>query len=365
MAIRNRLLCAVIAAWVLCAPALSWAGEMDYAQSYIYDRNGQQVDLGAQPLGFPSGNFSSAMARDRILQAQLAEQGLSLKVRNFLKGPDLIQHLDGSRLEAGLLGDMPTLTAAANGDMVIVALVKQTYSSVVGRDAASMSDLKGRRIAVAVGTSAHHALMRGLNSVGLDEKDISEIPMGVDDMPQFLAQGRIDAFAAWEPAPTIALNAGMGARVVFRGISTDFFVLSRPFVQTRPKAAQALVASFLRAFNWMASNRENLMRSVQWSLADSAAFSGKPARLTADQVASIIRREILDVPSAPAIPLMGGDGRALLQSEFDFLTGLGRLPAHVGWDKIARSFDRDMVNLMMADPVHHRIDQFDYAEDGL
>lgn len=345
----------------LALPHGAAAAEAGYAAAYAYERGGNRIDLGVQPLGYPSGMFSSAMARDRILAAALAKAGMDMRAHPFLKGPDIVDFLDGERLEAALLGDMPTILAATSGDVAIVGLVKQTFSSVVARNAGQIAELKGKRVGYAAGSSAHHALLRGLRSAGLSERDVVLVPTGVEAMPEALAAGKIDAFAAWEPAPTLALQQDGGARIVYRGISTDYFVISQAFLRRHPEAGREVVAAFVRALNWMASSQEALAQTCEWTLADGAAFSGRPQKTPVDQAAAIVRREILDVVSAPVMPKRAADGKELLESEFAFLKELGKVPADTPWEKVGGSFARGLLLEVLAKPGRYRLTDFDYA----
>ena len=357
---RLAIIVTLTIAIVVAASGNGRAEDADYTATYSYDQGGAGLDLGGQPLGYPSGMFSSVMARDKILRRRLAALGMELRPHFYLKGFDMIDLLDGQRLKAGLLGDMPTILTAVTNDVAIVALVKQTFSSVITRDMAQIGELKGKRIANAFGSSAHHALLRGLRSVGLSEKDVTLVPLNVDEMPEALARGSIDAFAAWEPAPSIALRGGNAFKVVYRGLSTDYFVLSRAFIQRHPDGAREVVAAFVRALNWMSSSQEALLQSSSWTLADGAAFSGRAQKTTPEQAAAIVRQEILDVASAPVIPRKGADGRDLLQSEFEFLQGLGKIPPGIGWDRVASSFARDLLREVIERQGRYQLSDFDY-----
>jgi hypothetical protein len=98
------------------------------------------VDLGVQPLGYPSGVISSVMRHDRILQKALNDARLPLKLHPFQRGADMVGLLGERRLEAGLLGDMPTLLSASVGQVWIVGLVKWVFRSNVTGDSGNVTD---------------------------------------------------------------------------------------------------------------------------------------------------------------------------------------------------------------------------------
>ena len=105
----------------------------EYFDKYGLSPASAPLDLGIQPLGYPSGLISAVMQHDRILKDALIKAGHPLQAHAFRRGADMVKPLADKRLEAGLLGDMPTILAAASGSIWIVGLVKQTSTAIVAR----------------------------------------------------------------------------------------------------------------------------------------------------------------------------------------------------------------------------------------
>lgn len=355
------LACSTRRQWLAWSGALlaSSAGAAEYYDAYGLQSASPETDLGLQPLGYPSGVLSSVIQRDRILQAALVQAQTPLRTHPFRRGADMVPLLADRRLEAALLGDMPTLLAAAVGQISVVGLVKQTTTAVVARDNLVARQLKGKRIACVEASSAHLTLLQGLAAAGLEEKQITLVAMGVQDMPQALDSGDVDAFAAWEPAPTLALARNPRNHIVFRGASSDYFVLERRFVKAQPQAAQQLAAALARAVEWMRASATHLQQAARWALEDTARFAGSPSALTSAQVMAITRRELLDIPSAPV--LIDTDGPPRLKAEFDFLQRLGKLPAGASWAHVDTALSYDGLAQVLEDPRRYRVQQFDYA----
>lgn len=316
------------------------------------------VDVGVQPLGIPSGVVSAVMQRDRVLQRALEVSRGTAVFHPFWRGPEIVPLLNRRQLEVGLLGDMPTLMATVGGQAVIVGLVKQTSTAIVGRGVIQVGELAGKRIGYVEGSSAHHTLLQGLRSAGLDEQRVQLLPLAVSEMPEALAAGRIDAFAGWEPAPAIALAASRDNRVVFRGLTSDYLVFGRAFAERQPESALQVAASFVRALEWMRRSQSNLERAVRWMKADALAFSGKPVGVTDAQAVRIVRQDLLEVPSAPAIPERLS--RPPLRGEFDFLSRQGRLPEGAQWSAVEAALRYDGLARVIADPKRYRLSVFDY-----
>jgi len=349
----RKVLCGLLLVPLLAGGPAAAGGPRDLPQA-----DSPAVDVGVQPLGIPSGVISAVMQRDRVLQRALAELGLPGRFHAFWRGPEIVPLLATRQLEAGLLGDMPTLMATVGGQAVIVGLVKQTSTAVVGRGIVQVGELAGRRIAYVEGSSAHHTLLQGLRSAGLDEQRVKLVPMAVTEMPGALAAGQIDAFAGWEPASATALAASRENRVVFRGLTSDYLVFGRRFVEQQPAAALQLTAAFVRALEWMRRSQANLERAVRWMKADAQALSGKPVAVSDEQAARITRQDILDVPSAPAIP--GRLTASPLRGEFDFLARQGRLPTDARWTNVEAAFRYEGLAQVMTGEHRYRLAVFDY-----
>ena len=349
--------------WLILAlvTGTSLAHAEDYFDRYGLTPKSASVDVGIQPLGYPSGVISAVMRRDRTLQKELLAIGRPLKTHAFRRGADMIGLLSDQRLEVGLLGDMPTLTLASTGRIWIAGLVKQSSTAIIARGEGQVKNLAGRKIGYVPVSSAHHTLLQGLASAGLNESHVTLVAMGVDDMPAALERGDIDAFAAWEPAPTLALQTNQRNNVVFRGRTADYLVIEREFARRDPVAATQIVTALARAIEWMRRSQGNVEKAARWALADHASFAGKTPGLAVDRVVAITRREILSVPSAPVI--VPASGREVpLKSEFDFLQRLGKLPEQANWEHVSKSFGNDTLARVMMDPQRHQLSLFDYDD---
>jgi len=339
----------------------AYADAPAYYERYGLTPGSPAVDVGIQPLGYPAGVLTTVLRHDEILKRRLAELGQPLQTHPFQRGADMLALFSDKRLEAGLLGDMPTLIAAASGEVSIVGLAKQSPTAIVARDQTQVRGLAGKRIAYVEVSSAHQTLLQGLSAAGIKEGDVRLVPMRVDDMPEALKRGDIDAFAAWEPAPSIALAANPANRIVFRGLSSDYFVVSKAFVRRSPAAVDTLVAGYVRAIEWLRLSQKNIERAARWAQADAESFSGRPSPLPAEKIVAITRRELLNVPSAPSIINNPKTPRPLL-GEFGFLKRLNKLPADGEWSRVADALNNDLLPRVQTDPRRHETGRFDYRD---
>src|SRR6478609_8810042 len=116
-------------------------------------------------------------------QGALEKRFPSAKVQwiEFPAGPQLLEALSVGSLEFGLTGDSPPVFAQAAGkDLLYVGAEPPKPDSsalLVLNDSPirRLSDLKGRKIALQKGSSAHYLLVRAVEKAGLQWNDIQPV----------------------------------------------------------------------------------------------------------------------------------------------------------------------------------------------
>ena len=330
------------------------------AEAGTPDAGGKVIAIGVQPLAFPEAMFGEVIKRDRILRDQLAKTGWSVRQHPYLKGNDMFEHLGQDKLEAAMLGDIPTINAMSFHNMLAVGLLKHGFASVVTNRFANLADLKGKKVGNGFGSTAHYTLLEGLATVGLSEKDIQWVEINVNDMPAALESGKVDAFSAWEPAPTIALTKNPDFFAVYRGVSNSYLVLSRKLVEQQPQVARQFIAAFPRALYWMKKDPDNLRRAAQWALQAQQEITKKPPALSVEQAMEIAKREAVDIPGAPMLPKTETTSVGRMANQLRFLKQIGKIPETVFWDGVVTNFAPQLMEEVLRHPARYRVFAYDY-----
>ena len=95
------------------------------------------------------------------------------------------------------------LRSTANAEIRVILTVAEYDYRIVARRSAGVRtamDLRGKKIATSLNSSAHFYIVKTLQSVGLSEPDVTVVGMTPPEMPAALARGDVDAVAIWEPA---------------------------------------------------------------------------------------------------------------------------------------------------------------------
>ncbi|MBT6052953.1 MAG: ABC transporter substrate-binding protein [Candidatus Scalindua sp.] len=327
---------------------------------YDFSNTEEVFNLGTQPFFSPTGLITETMKRDNVLHKALSELGIKARFFPFLNGNDVNLFLRRGDIDAGIGGDMPTITAAATSEIVVTSLIQQGFTSILAKHPIMIRKLKGKKIGYTKGSNAHYALLRALASDGLDVSQVQLIPMDVDKMPEALSSGEIAAFSAWEPTPTITLNKYHETTVIHKYISSGFMYFTKTFSENHPEAVRHIIAAEVRALKWLRSNRENLLLACDWSIQASKALANREIGLTVAQGALLAAADIISYTGPPFIPNRDLSLEGPLRAEFQLLKAIGKVPTSTRWEKVYNSFDLNIMSDILTGSRKYKINEFNY-----
>jgi sulfonate transport system substrate-binding protein len=125
--------------------------------------------------------------------------------KSFTSGPPLLEALNAGAIDLGGVGNTPPLFAAAAKSKIEVVsgatMGAKGDAIVVPKNSpiTSVADLKGKKVAVAEGSSANYNLLAQLAKAGLSYKDISVQNLQPADALAAFSAGHVDAWAIWDP----------------------------------------------------------------------------------------------------------------------------------------------------------------------
>ena len=138
-----------------------------------------------------------------------------------------------------------------NPDIRVILTVAEYAYHIVARRTAGIrtaADLRGRKIATALNTSANFYLVKTLSSAGMSEKDVTVVGMAPPDMPAALARGDVDAVSIWEPAAEQASKALGADAVILQGPNyRELFDLNTTAAALADPAKRAAIVDVVRA----------------------------------------------------------------------------------------------------------------------
>jgi len=240
----------------------------------------------------------------------------------FPAGPQLLEALSVGSLEFGLTGDSPPVFAQAAGKELVYVGVeppKPDSSAILvlgDSPIRSLAGLKGKKIALQKGSSAHYLLVRAVDKAGLRWDEIQPIYLAPADARAAFERKSVDAWAIWDPFYA-AIELAIKPRVLATGrdlsSNNSFYLASRPFATQHGQTLAALLEELTRADALVQSNRADAIKLV-------SEFSG----LDAGVVSLFIQRR----PASPVGPLNAA-AIADQQRVADAFVRLGLIPRAV------------------------------------
>lgn len=112
------------------------------------------------------------------------------------------------------------LRSIADPDIRVILTVAEYSYRIVARKSAgiqTISDLRGKKIATSLNSSAHFYIAKTLRTAGLAESDVTVLGLPPSGMPSALAKGDIDAVSIWEPAAEKSVQALGVDAVILQG----------------------------------------------------------------------------------------------------------------------------------------------------
>ncbi|MFI7611741.1 ABC transporter substrate-binding protein [Nonomuraea terrae] len=239
----------VLAVMLACAAACGGSGgAADAADGgRVTLRVGDQKGTGMQALLEASG--------------QLKDLPYDITWSQFTSGPPMLEAVNAGSVDVGTVGNAPPVFAAAAGSKITIVGVSEKglggQAVVVpsGSPITTVAGLKGKKIAVAKGSSANYHLLAVLKKNGLSFADISPQYLQPPDALAALSTGRVDAWAIWDPYTAQAQHQ-IGARILVdaTGYANGFeFQIAGTDALGDPARARALgdlMARVRRAHTW-------------------------------------------------------------------------------------------------------------------
>lgn len=196
--------------------------------------------------------------------------------QSLLQRPPLLEALSAGAVDIGGVGDSPPIFAqAAGAQLAIVAVLRLSpkYEALlVPKDSSvrEIAGLKGKKIAVAKGSGAHHLLLAALERAGLSMTDIQPVYLAPTDAQPAFASGDVDAWAVWDPSAVDAVLHGSRRLLDGEGLIPGLnFQVASPAALADPARARLLGDYLARA-----------QRAQKYANAHREAWANRYAELT-------------------------------------------------------------------------------------
>lgn len=326
--------------------------------TYQFNKDGRHIYFGTQPLAI-EGVITEVMRRDSTLKKNLKAIGLEIVFYPFHKGPDILYFSRRGDIDMATVGSVPTLTIAATADAQITGMTKVSSASLITKKGfADIKALKGKRIGYPEGTTAHLGVLTALSMAGMKDSDVRMISMEVGELAVALAEGRIEAFSAFEPTPTGALAKHKDFVPIHRFFIPGYLYQTRLFAEKQPAASLQLHASFARSLRWLKKSDKNLSTATGWTLQAIESLTGKKSEVGADQLKAVAKSDLLRFADSPVVSEDEFRPEGFLNKSFTLLKEQGKLPPDASWGKVVQSVNSRILSDILANTSKYQLNVY-------
>ena len=222
-----------------------------------------QAQAEALRIGYQKYGTLVLLKARGTLEKRLAEQGVEVKWTEFPGGPQLLEGLNVGSVDFGVTGETPPVFAqAAGADLLYVAHEPPAPSGeaiLLPKDSPirSVSELKGKKVALNKGSNVHYLLVRALEEAGLKYSDIQPVYLPPADARAAFERGSVDAWVIWDPFQSAAEHQ-LQARSLRDGSGLvdnhQFSLATRAYAEKNPQVLDVLIEEIRGVGEWVRSN---------------------------------------------------------------------------------------------------------------
>lgn len=195
------------------------------------------------------------------------ELGVDVEWVEFQSGPPQFEGIAAGKLDFSEVGNTPVIGGQAADvpfkEIAISADGMLSNAILVNKDSniKTVEDLKGKKIAVAKGSSAFGLLYQVLEKYNIDPSELEIIQLQPDEATPAFENGSVDAWSIWEPFisnQTIQNDAEILISGKDLNLSSPSFLLARQgVIDGNPEYVSTFLEVYDRAAKWYAENEED------------------------------------------------------------------------------------------------------------
>lgn len=224
------------------------------------------------------------------------EEGIDVRPVNLgmTTGISATEAIVSGSADVAVMGDVPAIIALASAQPCVLVCSygggENMHSIIVSERSGikTIEDLKGKRIGCHFGSSTHGGIHLFLQKHGLSSS-VTLVNTPQKNLVEALVSGSVDAFAASEPSPSLALEKVSGARLLttLHGLGNSYplmMIASKSFADNHPEVLKILIDGTRKGVDYInndpdkagleisadtgapASSEQNTLRKLVWNV---------------------------------------------------------------------------------------------------
>ncbi len=290
----RTLLFTAAATSILTAPAA-------IAQEKTEFRIAWSIYVGWMPWGY--------MEDSGIMDRWADKYGIDVEIVQINDYIESINQYTAGAFDGVSATNMDTLSIPSGGGVDTTALIVGDYSNgndaIILKGEGDLTSLAGLPVNLVELSVSHYLLARGLDSVGLSERDLDGVINTSDaDMIAAFAADEVQAVVTWNPLVS-AIMEEPGANMLFDssdipGEIIDLMVVNTEVLEANPDFGKALVGAWYETMALMAAGDEEALTAMaEASGTDLAGYNAQLAstEMFYDPAAAVAFTESAELPA--------------------------------------------------------------------
>jgi NitT/TauT family transport system substrate-binding protein len=222
-----------------------------------------------------------------IVDKWAKKYGIAIQVTQLNDYAESLNQFAAGKFDGCTMTNMDALTVPAAGGVDTTALIAGSYSNgndgiVLKGAGKTLKDIKGQSVNLVQFSVSHYLLARGLDSVGLRERDIKVVNTSDADIVGAFVTPKVTSVVTWNPQlSTVA--ATPGAKMVFDsskvpGEIIDLMVVNTATLKDNPSLGKALTGAWFEVMALMkAKDKDALTHMAKASGTDLPGYESQLA----------------------------------------------------------------------------------------
>ena len=194
-----------------------------------------------------------------IIDKWAKKYGIQIEMVQVNDYVESINQYTAGKFDGCVMTNMDALTIPAAGGVDSTAVIIGDFSNgndgIILKNKKSLAEIKGQNVNLVELSVSHYLLARGLESVGLKEKDIKVVNTSDADIVAAFASPELTSLVTWNPQLS-EIKGMKGASLVFDsskipGEIIDMLVLNTETIKDNPKLAKALTGAWYEMMDLM------------------------------------------------------------------------------------------------------------------
>ncbi len=232
-------------------------------------------------------------AEQGIVKKWGEKYGIDIEVVQINDYIESINQYTAGEFDACTMTNMDALTIPAAGGVDSTALVVGDFSNgndgVILKGKDSLAGIKGQRVNLVELSVSHYLLARGLETVGLSEKDITVVNTSDADMVSIYGTDDVTAVATWNPLLSEILSMPNSNKVFdssqIPGEIIDLLVINTETLAAHPELGKALVGAWYEIMGNMSGSDATATKAKTYmATASGTDLAGYEAQLASTEM---------------------------------------------------------------------------------